>query len=39
MDDKIDGKGILYFSDGKKYDGDWKDNKRSGKGILYWPSG
>ena len=28
--------GIFYYSNGQKYDGEWKDNQRYGKGILYY---
>ena len=35
-DDKIEGKGIFYYNNGNRYEGDWKDNKREGAGILYY---
>ena len=30
-----DGKKILYFKDGERYEGDVKNNIREGKGIFY----
>jgi hypothetical protein len=29
----LNGKGVFTWSDGSKYEGDWKDGKRHGKGI------
>ena len=37
--DKIDGKGILYYNNGNKYEGNWKNDKKEGKGILYYNNG
>lgn len=37
-DGKRNGKGILYFGTGEKYEGEFVDNKREGKGIFYWDS-
>ena len=39
-----EGKGIYYYNkddiyERKKYEGDWKDDKREGKEILYWKRG
>lgn len=31
---KIHGKGVLYFSNGDKYQGDWVDHYRTGRGTL-----
>ena len=31
---KRNGKGIMYYIDGSKYEGEWKDDKKNGKGIL-----
>ena len=31
--------GILYFGDGHKYVGEFKDNKRNGKGVCYYKDG
>lgn len=39
-DDKPDGKGTLYFKNGKiKYKGEFKDDVYNGKGILYKENG
>ena len=32
----MDGKGILEWPDGKKYEGDFKDDKRHGTGEFLW---
>ena len=37
--DKKEGKGIFYFNDGERYEGDWRNNKREGKGIFYYNNG
>ena len=29
----------MYFSNGNKYEGDWKNNKREGYGIYYFSNG
>ena len=31
------GHGTCIYSDGKRYDGEWKDDKRNGLGVLTWP--
>lgn len=36
---KIHGKGILYFSNGNKYTGDWVNHYRQGKGVLVYHDG
>lgn len=35
----IDGEGVFEWPDGKKYNGQFKCNKRDGKGSFYWPNG
>ena len=35
----MEGKGILYFNNGNKYDGEFKNGLREGKGILYYNNG
>ena len=30
------GKGVMNWSNGDKYDGHWKNNKRDGKGIMIY---
>ena len=32
-------KGVLTCPDGKKYEGNWIDNKMHGWGIYTWPEG
>jgi len=31
------GHGTCVYPDGKRYDGEWKDDKRNGLGVLTWP--
>ena len=33
------GKKILYYNDGERYEGDFKNNIREGKGIMYYNNG
>ena len=35
----MEGKGIYYFNNGEKYDGEWKNNLKEGKGIMYDKNG
>ncbi len=35
----MDGKGIYYYPNGQKYEGEWKNGQRNGKGIMYFPDG
>ena len=35
----MNGKGIFYFNNGDKYDGEFKDDTINGKGILYFKDG
>ena len=40
LDDKKDGYGIIYYENGnKKYEGDFKNNKKHGKGTSFFPDG
>jgi hypothetical protein len=39
LNGKINGKGILFFVDGSKYDGEFKDNEIHGYGEYYWEDG
>ena len=34
-----EGKGIMYYNVGDRYDGEWINNKREGKGIMHFNSG
>ena len=29
----------MNYADGRKYDGQWKDDKPNGKGIMYYADG
>lgn len=31
--------GVYEWSDGRKYEGQWKNNKMEGYGIFTWPDG
>ena len=37
--DKIEGKGIMYYNNGDRYEGDYKNDKKEGKGNYYWNDG
>lgn len=30
---------MLYYPDGKKFEGQWKDGKKHGQGTYSWPNG
>jgi len=32
----MEGKGIFKWPDGRRYEGDYRDDKKEGKGIFYW---
>jgi len=32
-----EGKGIMYWKNGERYEGKWKNDERDGKGINIWP--
>ena len=34
-----EGKGIIYWKDGERYEGKWKNVERDGKVINFWPEG
>ena len=34
-----EGKRISYYSNGDRYEGDWKNNQKEGKGIYYFANG
>ena len=36
---KKNGKGIIIYKSGNKYDGYWEEGKKSGKGIYYFKNG
>ena len=31
-----EGKGISYFDDGSKFEGEWKNGKKEGEGSFYY---
>ncbi len=35
----MEGKGIYYYHNGDRYEGDFKNDKREGKGIIYYNNG
>lgn len=34
VDDEYNGQGICYYTDGARYEGEWKDGSREGEGTL-----
>ena len=39
MDGNIEGRGRFVWTNGKKYEGEWKMGKMHGKGSLLMPDG
>lgn len=35
----MNGKGVLNFRNGDKYEGDWKDGKMDGNGVYEYANG
>ena len=35
----MDGTGVFTWSDGRKYDGEYIDDKKEGHGVFTWPDG
>jgi hypothetical protein len=35
-DDRMNGTGTYYYTDGNKYVGDWVDEKPTGQGVFIW---
>jgi len=35
----MDGTGTYTYADGRKYVGDWSENKMHGKGVFSWEDG
>ena len=35
----MDGKGVFNFPDGRKYEGEYIDDKKHGYGTFTWPDG
>ena len=38
-ENKMDGKGVYKWPDGRKYEGNWVDDKKHGQGTFHWPDG
>ena len=36
---KMEGRGVCKWLDGRKYDGEWKNNLMHGKGVYTWKDG
>ena len=34
--DELDGYGVEYYSNGDKYEGEWKNDEKDGYGIFYF---
>jgi len=39
LDNVKNGWGVMTWTDGNRYQGEWKDDKREGNGILIWANG
>ena len=37
--DKLDGKGVMQWPDGRKYDGEWQMDNMHGLGSFTWADG
>ena len=35
----MEGSGIFTWHDGRKYQGEYMDDKKEGHGIFFWPDG
>ena len=35
----MDGKGDFSWADGRKYSGEYVDDKKQGYGVFQWPDG
>jgi hypothetical protein len=35
----MEGRGIEKWSDGRRYEGDFKNGKKDGEGTFEWPNG
>lgn len=35
----MEGKGLFTWPDGRKYEGEYKNDKKCGFGVFYWPDG
>ncbi len=39
MDDKMTGRGYMVWADGRRYDGEWLENRCNGRGVLTYKDG
>ncbi len=39
MKNKMEGKGLMLYKSGARYDGDWKQNLRDGSGTHKYSNG
>ena len=39
MDDKMTGRGYMIWADGRRYDGEWLENRCNGRGVLTYRDG
>ena len=35
----MEGHGVFVWPDGRKYEGDYMEDKKEGRGTFYWPDG
>lgn len=35
----MNGRGIFTWADGRRYEGDYIDDKKQGLGVFLWPDG
>ena len=35
----MDGSGVFTWPDGRRYEGEYIDDKKEGRGIFYWNDG
>lgn len=35
----MEGKGLMIWPDGRKYDGEYKEDKKNGYGTFIWKDG
>ena len=39
MDDMMTGRGFMVWADGRRYDGEWFENRCNGRGVLTYKDG
>lgn len=35
----MDGYGVFSWSDGRRYEGEYREDKKEGYGVFNWPDG